>query len=195
MNIKNHSGKTFGSVKLIKKIPNRVKFGEHYRTAYEGICSLCGSIRLYNASHLKNTTHCGCLRLPKGYSVANQVFRLYENGAKRRNMEFNISFKEFYDLSQKNCTYCNCKPKTVRKIKDYNGVYIYNGLDRKDNNKGYTSDNCVPCCADCNRAKWQMTYQEFLDWTERLSKNIEKNNLYPSDNPLLQSVNNLVKFE
>ena len=36
------------------------------------------------------------------------------------------------------------------------------GLDRVDNSRGYQADNVVPCCADCNYMKGQMSQEAFL---------------------------------
>jgi len=37
------------------------------------------------------------------------------------------------------------------------------GLDRKDNTKGHTKDNCVPCCWECNTLKLNnFTYEQML---------------------------------
>ena len=36
------------------------------------------------------------------------------------------------------------------------------GCDRKDNSKGHTKDNVVPCCYHCNCKKYTMSYHEYL---------------------------------
>jgi len=51
-----------------------------------------------------------------------------------------------------------------------NGDYIYNGLDRADNSKGYELDNVVPCCGRCNRAKNAYNRDDFLLWIEKVYK-------------------------
>lgn len=38
-----------------------------------------------------------------------------------------------------------------------------NGIDRIDSSKGYTEDNCRPCCTQCNTLKLDYTEQEFFD--------------------------------
>ncbi|WP_146203669.1 hypothetical protein [Azospirillum sp. TSO5] len=40
-------------------------------------------------------------------------------------------------------------------------MMLFNGIDRKDPLKGYTTENCVPCCFEINRAKSDMTIDEF----------------------------------
>lgn len=51
-----------------------------------------------------------------------------------------------------------------------NGDYVYNGIDRVDNTKGYTIDNVVPCCGICNMAKGKLNQQEFQNWIKRVYK-------------------------
>ena len=41
--------------------------------------------------------------------------------------------------------------------------FLYNGIDRKDNNIGYIIENCVSCCGICNRMKMDMSYDDFLN--------------------------------
>jgi hypothetical protein len=53
--------------------------------------------------------------------------------------------------------------------KYYNGEYLYNGLDRVDNTKGYIISNIVSCCGQCNRAKGILSQEEFLQWLKRAS--------------------------
>lgn len=40
----------------------------------------------------------------------------------------------------------------------------HNGIDRVDSSKGYTLDNCVPCCSKCNYAKHEMSVEEFKEY-------------------------------
>ena len=46
--------------------------------------------------------------------------------------------------------------------------YSYNGIDRKDNTRGYEPDNCLPCCGLCNRMKSALSYGDFMDWIGRV---------------------------
>ena len=59
---------------------------------------------------------------------------------------------------------CECGgTKNVAGSQYLNGDYLYNGLDRVDNNKGYFEDNVVPCCGVCNKMKGTMKQEEFLN--------------------------------
>ena len=51
--------------------------------------------------------------------------------------------------------------------KKENGKFIYNGLDRVDNNLPHTLENCVTCCKHCNYAKRDMSQQKFLEYRQQ----------------------------
>lgn len=44
----------------------------------------------------------------------------------------------------------------------------YSGIDRLDNSKGYSPDNCVPACQSCNFAKLDQSVEAFLEWAKRV---------------------------
>ena len=126
------------------------------------------------------TTSCGCyfsectserLKIESGLAAKRAAYRNYKNHARQRNITFELSFEQFLYLTQQNCHYCGCKPSNVQKPNGDNGDFIYNGIDRKDNTKGYTIENCVPCNDICNRAKGAMLYKEFIQWIKRLVDN------------------------
>ncbi len=72
--------------------------------------------------------------------------------AKKRNINWEITFEQFQILAQNLCHYCN-GPLSV---------YGYN-LDRKNNKQSYTIENTVSCCGDCNRTKGdRLTYEEMV---------------------------------
>jgi hypothetical protein len=64
------------------------------------------------------------------------------NVASRRKLEFNLSLDQYQSLILQHCYYC----ETVTFGKESGG-----GLDRINNDKGYTFDNVLPCCGDCNK--------------------------------------------
>jgi hypothetical protein len=87
---------------------------------------------------------------------------------------FDLTDEEFFVLTKQNCYYCGTKPSAIIYNSNGNGrsatPYIYNGVDRVDSSKGYTPDNVVPCCKQCNRAKMDMDVKEFLRWARRLGR-------------------------
>ena len=46
-------------------------------------------------------------------------------------------------------------------------TYAY-GIDRIDSYLGYFVDNCVPCCAECNRMKFKHPQKDFLDIIDKI---------------------------
>jgi hypothetical protein len=62
--------------------------------------------------------------------------------AKARNMEMNLTLADLTQILLLPCHYCGGKLNET-------GY----GLDRKDNAKGYTIENVVPCCDFCNKLK------------------------------------------
>jgi len=43
-----------------------------------------------------------------------------------------------------------------------------------DNNLGYTQENCVPCCKECNHAKNNLNKDHFVKLVELIYKNLKK---------------------
>ena len=150
------------------------------RTYWKCICS-CGNYITSIGKNIKNgnTTSCGCKRketlrklrmLPYGESSFNQVYKSYINGASSRGLEFNISKDVFRKITKEECFYCGVLPRQMSKVHNYfrTGAYIYNGIDRYDNNKGYVEDNIVPCCKNCNTMKMSLDVNTFLDIISRI---------------------------
>jgi len=97
-----------------------------------------------------------------------RVYKIYEINSIKRGFKFKLSMEEFTALIYLNCFYCGAKPynkmtNTGSNGKKINFVLYYSGIDRKDNKKGYTPDNVVPCCKRCNRIKSDLfTFEEML---------------------------------
>ena len=139
----------------------------------------CGNFTIALAGDLNNGKRksCGCTskiegikkRLPNGLAGFNALYAHYKRYGK---YGFFLSKKEFHKLTQKNCYYCGGKPQQKKTAGHHTKAspYVYNGLDRIDNLKGYTSDNCVPCCGICNRMKGTMTEKDFLHHIKQISK-------------------------
>lgn len=107
-------------------------------------------------------------RKPLGESSFHRLFRRYRESAKRRKLEFSITTEDLRELSKMNCNYCGIEPRQIMHEKDANGPYIHNGLDRIDPLKGYTKENITTCCKNCNRAKSDMTKEEWVSYIDRL---------------------------
>jgi len=141
----------------------------------------CGNKLVVSGVSLRigNTKSCGCYRrdytresrsLPRGVAAFNSMLRRIQREAKARGHEWSLTDERVSHLTKQPCHYCGVEPSQVCRDAGLNGVYIYNGLDRVDNTKGYTIDNVVSCCGICNGAKSSMTLEEFEVWITRLCK-------------------------
>ena len=105
-------------------------------------------------SHYKNGFKQGRKCLTYGLASMRKIIRGYKRRAKERGHKWDLTEEQFAEITKKNCYYCGAKPKNIIKQMPYsNGEYIYNGIDRIDNTKGYVIDNIVPCCKFCNFQK------------------------------------------
>ena len=102
-----------------------------------------------------------------GFAMMREVIATYKRDAKRRGFDWKLTEDQFFGITQKDCFYCGSRPENIANRNRKNGPYIYNGIDRKDNKKGYTLDNVVACCKFCNRKKGAMTLEKYKDWIFR----------------------------
>jgi hypothetical protein len=121
------------------KFPN--EFYKEYTTKL-GISTYCKECcKLKNRGRVFRKTH-----------SITAVYGNYIRGAKVRGIPFELDINDVGTLIHADCYYCKRFPKEV------------NGIDRFDNTKGYTTDNCVPCCSDCNYLKNNTSPEEFAQW-------------------------------
>ena len=132
-----------------------------------------------------HTQSCGCLQaetrskggwniLPDGESAFNQLLYAYTRSARKRGHTFELSENEFKVLTSQPCHYCGAAPESKHSVvKQTNGHYYGNGVDRIDNSLGYVVGNVRPCCKQCNIAKGILSEQEFLEWIARVAARFE----------------------
>ncbi len=75
------------------------------------------------------------------------LYTRYQSRAKFSNTYFDLTLEQFNAITKKLCAYCERGPSQKC------GHYVYNGIDRIDNARGYTDDNSAACCWECNRIK------------------------------------------
>lgn len=80
-------------------------------------------------------------------ATVGDLLAQYKYAAKRKKIPWNLAREDFERLTKENCVYCNKPPSRVRR------GYRFTGVDRKDNDRGYELENCVPCCSECNYIK------------------------------------------
>lgn len=134
------------------------------------VCScICGNLREVYARYLQrgSVTHCGCKRdlsklgKPKGIAGFNKVLSNYKGNARSRNLPFLLTENECKKLFLSNCHYCGEPPSLLAKTRKKD--FYYNGIDRMNSELGYTNDNCVSCCKECNYLKSKIPYKDFIN--------------------------------
>ena len=166
--IKNITGQRFGLLTAIEPTEERANYNVVW------LCSCdCGNITKARSGALQsgNKKSCGCLtKLSEGEASLNYLFDRYKRNAANNKRTFYLTKEEFRNITKQKCHYCGIEPSQRYYNHDYNGDYIYNGIDRVNNYLGYELDNCVPCCFECNKAKSDISYSKYMDWIDRIIK-------------------------
>lgn len=146
----------------------------------------CGNISgPLRAAHIYSghSKSCGCNKLFSGekrrkHGINNtfkSVFNNYKNRAKKRNLSFLLTQEEFLNIIQKPCVYClNEKTSYFKGKTKWEKDFLYTGIDRINSNLGYEIGNVQPCCKICNRAKSDITEDEFYLWVKKVNEVIQK---------------------
>lgn len=125
----------------------------------------------------QGTKSCGCLAAQmaadRGKKRRNNDFWLIEmnnfnaQSAKSRKLDFLLTKEQYKSFALDVCFYCGKQPSTICRSAGLRELSILkNGIDRIDSNVGYIYDNCVTCCLQCNIAKMDYSYEEFLQNTK-----------------------------
>lgn len=173
----------FGKLEVIKRDSNS-KSG---CSKWECLCD-CGNIKIIEAGNLKNghTQSCGCFRKEKmrqisrrepGQNGFSTLKNKYKKNARLRNLSWNLNDKQLKELFKGNCYYCNIEPIQISRAERYStpeadahSQFIYNGIDRLNNNIGYEYINCVPSCKMCNWMKLNFLLEDFLNKIKQIAK-------------------------
>jgi RNA binding exosome subunit len=110
-----------------------------------------------------------------------RYYSSYKKSADKRGIEWSLGEDEFYILTKAGapCFYCG----------DSNNCM---GVDRKENNAGYSATNVVSCCALCNKLKWNLSVDAFLD---KCRRGVDWINLHPIDFARSEILKKMPSFE
>lgn len=78
----------------------------------------------------------------------------YKIRAAKKGLVFVFDYHDFYELTCCNCFYC--------------GTTDAGGVDRVENDIGYTIENSVPCCSMCNMMKHRHSESTFLNHVAKI---------------------------
>ena len=113
-----------------------------------------------------------------------------DHGKKYKAWDLNLD--QYKKLIHGNCYYCGDAPTEnnqwnngSKRKNSSDGIVRINGIDRLDSSKGYTIDNCVSCCPDCNTLKSTLPVEIFFSKISKIykihcSSTIEKHESEPS---------------
>ena len=177
---KDRIGERYGRLLVLEKAPSR-----HGYARWLCKCD-CGRTKDVSGTCLQQgrIKSCGCLRketatlrasinsennkLLPGESAFLLLYNVYKHNAEIRDRAFTLTTEQFRNLTSGTCEYCGLKPSSEYQTASRNGGYIYNGVDRVDNNVGYILENCVTCCKTCNWMKRVQTTKEFINSCQRV---------------------------
>ena len=178
-NFKDLSGRTFGQWHVTDTYEVRVKpYGDRpngCRITYWLCECSCGKSWYVVGAHLVNGSSVRCRscasrsKVSTGHASKNTVLCGYRCDAKDRNYCWDLTDDEFFSLCKASCFYCGDLPRNVSKSPYATGDFVYNGIDRKDNSMGYTKENTVTCCRICNRAKSNLSYEDWMSYLSRVA--------------------------
>lgn len=203
------TGQKFHRLAVIERDHNK----NHKYTKWKCLCD-CGNITIVSAQKLKisHTKSCGCLNREL---LPDRARNMYKKNIKyepritcareiwsQSYRDADLTFEQFLNLSQQKCHYCNKEPsntanrlakKDASQFFRENSKFIYNGLDRIDNNSSHTITNCCTCCKECNFSKINLTLENFIQMVKNICEN-KSNHILPYQNNLSNDVD-LTKFK
>ena len=125
------------------------------------------SHKLSNAEYQKQYREKNKDKLDEYKKSPHVRYTVYKRNAKNKNRNLDLPEDEFIEISKQPCIYCGGYSDT------YNGNQ-FNGIDRFDSNLGYSLNNCVPCCATCNRMKMDLPANEWINKMKQIIKYINR---------------------
>ena len=132
-------------------------------------CKLCNFMKgaldnitfLQRVEHIlkRNTMITGGSYHPSAFQNHNSSsYSSYKKRAEQKGLAFELTIEDFDKLILENCYICG-------KQTDEDHT---NGVDRFDNEKGYTFHNANACCGECNLMKKEIDYDVMLEQLKKI---------------------------
>ncbi len=167
-------GQKFGGLTVLE----RLKGTCNTKGTFKCLCE-CGREKVTCGAYLisGNRKSCGCRLSKKTSEIGPQtVYNHYKQSSKKRKLLFDLTRQELKEIIEKKCFYCgelSSNKFTIKKPKNYNSrFYLYNGIDRIDNNIGYILKNCVSCCKICNLMKRGLSIEQWKNHMKKILNHI-----------------------
>lgn len=117
-------------------------------------------VLLYHKKHYQENKEIILKRIKIQRSNPETKFNQYQYSAEKRNISWDLTYKEFISFWKEPCKYCGGEIETI-------------GLDRVNSQKGYTIENLVSCCTECNRMKGKVPFLEWVSKVQEIASNFE----------------------
>ena len=174
------SKQSFGELTVLEQV---VGNGKH--AIWKCRCS-CGNVKDIPAPRLKKNDVKSCGQCKEHYAwkgfgeLSGQYFSVLKNGAKRRNIIFNVTIEELWSLflkQERKCAISGVDLFFVRnRTGNTGGDRVQTAsLDRIDSSKPYTIDNVQWIHKDINRMKWAWSQDYLIEWARRITYYQDKN--------------------
>lgn len=148
------TGKIFGKLKVLKYVGKT----ENRKSIWLCQCT-CGNKKNIKAYNLRcgDSKSCGCNHYLRIYEA---LYNLFKSKAVRAGHKVHLSYKDFCAFTKVGfCAYCGKEISWCKR--NPRGKNQRTNLDRKDNSQGYSKENCVVCCKECNLIKGaRFTYKQ-----------------------------------
>ena len=169
------TGRIFSKLTVLEQAPSR-RYGSAIQRFWLCRCECGETVSLTTYELLKGRRRsCRCsLRrgCRDGDAALHKVFADYRYQARTAGRDFSLTLDEVRVLTSAPCDYCGVEPgRLVTRVSGLgrSTPYRANGIDRVDNTRGYTPENCVPCCWECNRLKKTRSREAFLAHVARIA--------------------------
>ena len=189
-------GKKLNKLTVIEEVKEH-KPGKRQRRRFLCRCD-CGVEKKFDIDKLlyRNIKSCGCWwaeamqyrrdndgfwRLPSKKAIHNSTISEYKINAKRRKLPYSLTNEQASKLLDEKCYYCGCPPSRQLIHKPTQEVIKISGIDRLNNSEGYTIKNSVSCCTNCNYKKSNQSFEDFIDWINKVYTNLSQNGRYPTN--------------
>jgi len=178
-----HTGKIFNNNVLVIRLLDE-KYGKFKTLLWECKCLICNKIFECPALKLVIRKSCGCLHLRSGknspiYKGCGEIgmflFTCYKKSAKARNIKFNITIEEMWNLfleQDRKCALSGVDLFFKKSHKHESNA----SLDRIDSSKEYVVDNVQWVHKDINFMKQSYEQSYFIEMCKNITTNqqIEK---------------------
>ena len=167
------TGQRYGKLLVIRR--NGSSAGSNPRALWLCRCDCGNEVTIAGSELAKGPRGCrqGCFKRKPVVAARNIVRTSYRKSARKRGLAWELTDEDFERLTSLGCFYCGQPPSSVQRplrASYEGGDFVFNGLDRVDNDLGYTLENIVPCCEICNKAKRDLSFDAFTAWIARLTE-------------------------